>query len=162
VVIDLLKMKVKAVGIEQESGVPIVILTDEAEKGVLPLLIGYSEARSISMVLDNVEVSRPLTHDLVISFIEILGGKVKRIEITDLIDDTYYAKIYIEADGKVHEVDARPSDAIALALRLNVDIFADEKVLNTSIKTEMLVDKEMEDFRKFLDEVSPEDFKKYY
>ena len=83
-------------------------------------------------------------------------------EITDLIDDTYYAKIYIEADGKVHEVDARPSDAIALALRLNVDIFADEKVLNTSIKTEMLVDKEMEDFRKFLDEVSPEDFKKYY
>ncbi|HHT67816.1 MAG TPA: bifunctional nuclease family protein [Firmicutes bacterium] len=156
----MLRMKVKAVGIDRETLLPVVILTDETEESYVPLVIGPAEANAIAVVLENVDVSRPLTHDLLLNTVLTLGAKVDRVVITDLADDVYYAEICLVQGERTLRIDARPSDAIALALRSGASIFVDEKIAPYAMATPGEEDPEMEQFRSFLKDLSPDDFRK--
>lgn len=156
----MLRMKVKVVGVDRETLLPVVVLTDEAEQSYVPLVIGPFEANAIALVLENVEVERPLTHDLLLSSILALGANVDRVVLTDLAEDVYYAEVYLLQEGKSVRIDARPSDAIALALRCAAPIFVDEKVIAYALVRPEEEDPELEQFRSFLEDLSPDDFRK--
>lgn len=156
----MLRMKVKAVGIDRDTFLPVVVLTDEGEESYVPLVIGPAEANAIAVVLENIEISRPLTHDLLLSSVLALGAKIDKVVITDLADDVYYAEIHFMQEGKLIRVDARPSDAIALALRAGAGIFVDEKIVPHAITVPREDDPELEEFRSFLENLTPDDFRK--
>jgi bifunctional DNase/RNase len=118
----VLEMKVKAVTVGQ-SGEFSVLLTDREEKKVLPIVVGPLEAHNIALPLQGDVPPRPLTHDLLKTLVQQLGGDVEKIVITDIRDNTYFAEIYLRQDGRVSIIDSRPSDAIALALRFSVPIY---------------------------------------
>src|SRR5690554_4337171 len=158
--VSMLRMKVKAVGLDRDTLLPVVILTNEVEDSYLPLVIGPAEANAIAVVLESVEISRPLTHDLLLSSVLALGAKVDKVVITDLADDVYYAEICFIQGEKTVRVDARPSDAIALALRSGAAIFVSEKIKPYAMAVSGEDDPEMEQFRSFLENVSPDDFRK--
>ena len=124
----MVRMKVKVVGLDQNNMVPVVIITDRDENGFIPIVIGPAEASAISNGLEGRKYERPMTHDLMKNLIDSLNAKVDRIVIHDLRDETYYARIYLKTkDGEI-DVDARPSDAIALALRIDAPIYVSEEV----------------------------------
>jgi len=123
------KMKVDKLGIDLLSHDPVVILKDVEGKRFLPILIGPFEATAIALALENTPVPRPLSHDLMKSIIEALKAKVLRVVINDIHENTFYARIVLEYGGKNLEIDARPSDSIALALRTNAPIFVSEKII---------------------------------
>jgi bifunctional DNase/RNase len=118
----MLKFHVKAITMDVEGNFS-VLLTDEEEKKVLPIVIGPLEAQNIAIPLQGITPPRPLTPDLLKSVIEELGGKPEKVVITDLKDDTYYAELYIKQGDRVIKLDSRPSDAIALAMRTDIPIF---------------------------------------
>lgn len=149
----MLRMKVKAVGLDRDTFLPVVILTNDGEDSYLPLVIGPAEANAIAVVLESVEISRPLTHDLLLSSVLALGAKVDKVVITDLADDVYYARSALSR-AKKRCVDARPSDAIALALRSGAAIFVSEKIKPYAMAVSGEDDPEMEQFRSFLENVS--------
>ena len=120
--VKLLQMKVKAVTLDQGGGF-LVLLADQEETKVLPIAIGPFEAQSIALVLQGRTPPRPLTHDLLKSLCESLGGTLQKIIITNIIESTFYAEIYIQYQGQELILDARPSDAIALALRWKAAIY---------------------------------------
>src|SRR5690554_5073686 len=153
-------MNVKVVGLDQLSMLPVVILTDDEEEKYVPLVIGPAEANAIAVVLENIEVGRPLTHDLMLSTIIALGARIDRVVITDIANDVYYAEIYLIQNGKEIKMDARPSDSIALALRAGVPIYVADKVVAHSVAARTSEDPEMEEFRSFLEDLSPDDFRK--
>lgn len=156
----MLRMKVKAVGIDRETLFPVVILTDDQEKSYVPLLIGPAEANAIAVVLENVEVPRPLTHDLLLSSALALGAQIDKVVITDLSEDVYYAEVHYLQGGKTVRVDARPSDAIALALRAGAAIYVDEKIIPHAMTVPKDEDPELEEFRSFLENLTPDDFRR--
>ncbi|MCF6096627.1 bifunctional nuclease family protein [Thermovorax subterraneus] len=118
----MLEMKVKSV-VASPAGEYLILLVDQEEKKVLPIAIGPLEAHNIALPLQGIKPPRPLTHDLLKSVIESMGGNLDKIIITDIRDNTYYAEIHITLDGKNLVIDSRPSDAIALALRFGAPIF---------------------------------------
>jgi bifunctional DNase/RNase len=120
--VRLYEMKVKTITVDQ-SGSFLVLLTDKQETKVLPISIGPFEAQAIALELHGEDPPRPMTHDLLKSLCENLGGNIKKIIITDIRDSTFYAEIYLLHDGQTTVVDSRPSDAIALALRFDATIF---------------------------------------
>jgi uncharacterized protein len=162
----LKEMKVAGITVDPFTNTPIVILKDMEEKDVLPIWIGLLEASSIATALENVQTPRPMTHDLLKNVLDSLGAKVVKIEVNDLKDNTYYAMIHLDFNKKRVVIDARPSDAIALALRVDASIFVDETVIKKSAKVEfskkedkVVVDtSEWEDI---LENLSPDDFGKY-
>jgi bifunctional DNase/RNase len=119
----------------------VVILKEKSSDRYLPIWIGPAEADAIAVQLQDVSVARPLTHDLLRSVIDTLGAVVNHVLVNDLSNDTFYARIILDVNGGSLEIDSRPSDAIALAVRAKVPIFADEQVLN---KAGVLLDKEGE------------------
>jgi bifunctional DNase/RNase len=124
----MVRMKVKVVGLDQNSMVPVVVITDYEEKGFIPIMIGVWEATAISQGLEGQKLARPMTHDLLKNVLDTLKAKIDRILIHDLREETYYARICLKTkDGEVG-VDARPSDAIALALRSGAPIFISDEV----------------------------------
>jgi uncharacterized protein len=127
-VVRLLEMNVKAVTVDQ-SGSFLILLTDNEEKMVLPISIGPFEAQSIALVLQGQVPPRPLTHDLLKSLCESMGGTLEKIIITDILDSTFYAEVYIQHNGSTIVLDSRPSDAIALALRCGVSIYMAMKMV---------------------------------
>jgi len=141
---------------------PIVLLKTADGNKFLPIWIGHSEAAAILMKLQGASTPRPLTHDLVTSMLAELEARVTRITVTELRDNTFYASITIQQDGSEIEVDSRPSDAIALAVRAEAPIFADDRVIEESaiefegeeVNEEEIVD----EFRKVLDQVTPDEF----
>ncbi len=156
----MLEMQVHGVNLDVITNQPVIILKDIEAKKFLPIWIGQFEATSILMEIQGIKPSRPLTHDLLKSVIESLDAKVIRIVISDLKEGTFYARIHLIRDSCCFEIDARPSDAIALAVRVKVPIFAAEKVIQkASIVSEAGEEEEIQRFREFLDHVSPEDFK---
>ena len=160
----MVRMKVKVVGIDQNLLIPVVVITDPEEKGFIPILIGPAEAQAIQMELERTgKPPRPLTHDLLKNILDTLHAKVDRIVISDLRDETYYARIYLKTRDGMVDVDARPSDAIALALRANAPIYVAEEVAARAVIQNRAADtdREMEEFRRFLENVSPEDFQKH-
>ncbi|MGI6557460.1 MAG: bifunctional nuclease family protein [Limnochordia bacterium] len=157
----MVRMKVKVVGIDQHTMMPVVVITDAEERGFIPILIGPAEANAITIQMEGIKPPRPITHDLLKNILDGFGAKVSRVVITELKDETYYARIYLKtAKGEI-DIDARPSDAIALALRTDAPIFISEEVAAKAMvihKEEE--DTELEEFRKFLDSVTPQDFAK--
>ena len=123
------EMEVLGVATDQESGQPTILLRGKQGKQELTLFIGPFEAQSIAVPLQQMKPPRPLTHDLALSFLSTFHSRLRRVIISDLKDNTYYATLYLEADGKELTLDSRPSDAIALALRAGVPIYANDKAL---------------------------------
>lgn len=156
----MVRMKVKVVGLEQHSMNPVVIITDPEEKGFIPILIGPSEAQAISQGMEGLKLPRPMTHDLLKNVIDGLGAKVTRIVIHDLKDETYYAKVILASEKGEIEVDARPSDAIALALRVDAPIYVSDEIAARAVISNTPADEEMEAFRRFLEDLTPEDFQR--
>ncbi len=107
----------------------IIILKEKEGERLMPILIGYYEAQSIHLAINDVQVQRPLTHDLTVSLISALNARIVRIVITQLLESTFYARIFFQTPGGPVDVDSRPSDAIAIALRASVPIFVEEEVL---------------------------------
>jgi uncharacterized protein len=123
------EMVVESIRVSLYAAPRIVVLKELNRERYLPIVIGIPEAEAIAIKMQNHEVPRPLTHDLLCSMIQTLGGRVTHIMVTDLIGETFFARIVMDVDGRHVEVDSRPSDAIALALRLGVPIYAEESVL---------------------------------
>lgn len=154
------RMELVGVRIELPTNTPILLLREEDGGRFLPIWIGTPEATAISLALEGVEPPRPMTHDLLKTIVERLGGRVELVRITELREGTYFAELVLGTDGGEIVVSARPSDAIALAARSGTDIVA-ERALLDEVGVE-IQDEEQEDeiarFREFLDEVAPEDF----
>ena len=183
------EVEVWGIAVDPINQSPIVVLRNkENPKEVIPIWIGHAEASGILMVLNNVELPRPMTYELTKTLIETLGGELESIEVSDVRDGTYYATIYIKTpDGKTAEIDARPSDAINLALRFGVPIYVAEKVMKESKvniedvtpkevskdkgpeeektkveeKTQPEQDLSQEEFKQWLENIKPEDFLKF-
>jgi len=132
-------MNVKAVTVDQ-GGSFLVLLADHEEKMVLPISIGPFEAQSIALVMQGEMPPRPITHDLLKTLCESLGGTLQKIIITDIIDNTYYAELYIQHNGSTIVLDSRPSDAIALALRCGVSIFIAMKMVEFTYNYQDIID----------------------
>jgi bifunctional DNase/RNase len=158
-------MSIYGINLDLFSSSPIVILKVEDENRYLPIWIGQPEARSILMKLQNQEFSRPLTHDLAVNLVTELGGSMEKVTVTELRDSTFFATISVQIDGRTVEIDSRPSDAIALAVRSGAEIFAaDEVIEEAAVVFEEAMEETPEEevvdkFKDWMNQVSPEDFK---
>ena len=161
----MIEMELSGLGFDPRNMSPIVLLKDKEERNFLPIWIGMFEAAAIAMELQGFESPRPMTHDLLVSMIKSLGGVVEKVVISEIKDDTFYS--IIEIKGKTEKenlkIDCRPSDAIAVAVRINAPIYVSESVM---IKAKMVnQDKDKEEterFQEFLNNIKPEDFEKYF
>jgi len=153
-------MKVDKLGIDLLTHDPVVILKDMDRSHYLPILIGPFEATAIALALEGAPVPRPLSHDLMRNMLESLDTTLEQVIIHDIKDSTFYAKLILRSDGDLREIDARPSDGIALALRMKAPIYVTDKiVLEESTPDKKPVDdSEMSRFKKFLDDLKPSDF----
>ena len=155
------ELSLVGVRVELPTNQPIVLLKENDGDRYLPIWIGAVEATAIAFALQGVDTPRPMTHDLMRDILTSTDIAVERILINDLIDQTFHALIRMTSDGKTVEVSSRPSDAIALAVRINAPIFAAEEVLDQAgIELKDEEETEVEKFREFLDQVSPDDFAK--
>jgi bifunctional DNase/RNase len=158
----MIEMVIYGVSFDLVGKQPIVLLKTADGNKFLPIWIGHPEADAILMKLQGASTPRPMTHDLVTDMLEQLDAQVTRITVTELKENTFYASITVAQNGSEVEIDSRPSDAIALAVRAEAPIFANERVIEESaiefegeeVKEEEIVD----EFRKFLDDVSPDQF----
>ncbi len=155
----MIELNLVGVRVELPSNQPIVLLRERDGERYLPVWIGVAEAQAIAFALQGIVTPRPMTHDLMKNVLEEIGVQVERIVITELKEGTFYAILEMAQNGTRYEISSRPSDAIALAVRLNVPIYANEEVLSeASIVIRDDEEQEVEKFREFLDQVSPEDF----
>ena len=158
------EMELVGVQVELPSNQPIIMLRETAgERRTLPIFIGGPEAQAIAFALEGVDTPRPMTHDLVKNILEELGVVLQRVVVTELRETTFYAELHLGSNGTTRVVSSRPSDAVALAVRTGTPIFAEESVLDeAAYSAEPAEGEEPEDvveqFREFIDNVSPEDF----
>jgi bifunctional DNase/RNase len=156
------EMKVSGLTVDPYTNTPIVLLKDLEEKEVVPIWIGFFEASAIATQLEKVQLSRPMTHDLIKNLLDTLRVTVIKIEVTELRENTFFAIIHLDMDGTHFAIDARPSDAIALALRTDVPIYVHEEVIKKSRKIDLLQEKEgAEVLDDLLEGLSSKDFGKY-
>ena len=154
------QMKVDKLGIDLLTHDPVVILKDLEGKRSLFILIGPFEATAIALALEGTAVPRPLSHDLMRTLLESLSARLEQIIIHDIKDSTFFAKLIIRTNGEVQEIDARPSDGIALALRMQAPIFVSDKiVLEETVPDKKTEQEEMARFRRFIEDLKPSDFK---
>lgn len=163
---NLVKMKVTGLTIDPFTSMPIIILKDFEERSALPIWIGLIEASAIATELENIQLTRPMTHDLIKNMLESIKAKVERVVVHDLSDNTFYARIEMEIAGKKLELDSRPSDAIAIALRTKAPIFVAKNVIDKSRKIDLAQEgigdeKSKQKWAEILENLSPEDFGKY-
>ena len=159
------EMHIYGVSFDLVGKQPIVLLKTAEGNKFLPIWIGHPEAAAILMKLQSASTPRPMTHDLVTDMLDQLGAQVIRITVTELRENTFYAQITVQQDGSEVEIDSRPSDAIALAIRADAPIFAADEVIEESaiefegdeINQEDL-EKEVSKFKQFLDHVTPDEF----
>jgi bifunctional DNase/RNase len=158
----MLKMEIKGLLMDPVSNMPVVVLRDAANGIFLPIWVGIFEANAIALQMEKITTPRPMTHDLLRNLLSELETKVERIVINDLKDNTFFARIHLLRGDTRWNVDSRPSDAIALALRVDAEIFVEEDVLekSKSLRPEG-DDGDPERLKKWLEEVSPEDLGKY-
>jgi len=155
----LRKMQVDKLGLDLLTHDPVVILKDVEGKRYLPILIGPFEATAIALALEGAKVPRPLSHDLMKAIVDALKAKILRVVIHDIKDNTFYAKIVLEANGEAMEIDARPSDSIALALRCEAPIYVSERIiLEETVLDRHAEDEEKKKFKKFVEKLKPSDF----
>jgi len=155
----MVELSLVGVRVELPSNQPIVLLKEADGERYLPIWIGAVEATAIAFALQGIETPRPMTHDLLRDILKETDVTVERIMISELVDQTFFATIRMSQDGRAMEVSSRPSDAIALAVRINAPIYGAEEVLEQAgIELKDDEETEVEKFREFLDQVSPEDF----
>ena len=157
----MIEMKVMGIALDTRTGSPIVVLHDKDNRKALPIWIGSAEASAIIRKIENLTVARPMTHDLIIDIIKKTGYELDRVEINDVEKETYYATLYLKNDeGKEVEIDSRPSDAIAVAIRVDAPIFISAKVLSSgSVSTDSAKDEEeAQEFKNFVQSIKPSDF----
>jgi bifunctional DNase/RNase len=157
-----IEMTIKGLMVDPITNMPIIILRDKDGQRVLPIWVGVFEANAIALQIENVTTPRPMTHDLLKNVIQDLRGRIEKIVVSDLKENTFYALIYLTVGGEVMAVDARPSDAIALALRARAPIFVEEKVIDHAKTADLVPDKgETERLQKWLESLDPDDMGKY-
>ena len=157
-----IEMTIKGLMVDPITNMPIVILRDEEGDRVLPIWVGIFEANAIALQIENVTTPRPMTHDLLRNVIADLDGSVEKIVVSDLKENTFYALIYVRTRGELVAVDARPSDAIALALRVSAPIFVEDEVVKNAKNLEFSPDKgDSERLAKWLESLDPEELGKY-
>jgi bifunctional DNase/RNase len=153
------QMKVDKLGIDLLTHDPVVILKDIDGKRFLPILIGPFEATAIALALEGAPVPRPLTHDLMRTIFETLDARLEQVVIHDIRESTFFAKLIVRTNGELQEIDARPSDGIALALRMSAPIYVSDKiVLEESVPDKKNEEAEVERFKKFIEDLKPGDF----
>lgn len=163
----LIPMKVSGITIDPFTNMPIVILKDLEEKNAVPIWIGLVEASAIASELEGIHTPRPMTHDLLRNILGQLNIKISRIAVIDLRDNTYFATIFLQDGSQEIEIDSRPSDAIALALRTGSTILVDDQVISKSRQIELSTNQEEDEGKKrqkwlnILENLTPEDFGKY-
>jgi uncharacterized protein len=157
----MVKMEIKGLLMDPVSNMPVVILRDRDDALFLPIWVGLFEANAIAIEMEKIQAPRPMTHDLLRNVIREIGIQVDRVVVTELKDNTFFARIHLSRAGESWTVDSRPSDAIALALRAQAEIFVEEDVLEKSktLRAEGAADPER--LKKWLEEVNPEDLGKY-
>ncbi len=160
------KMGIAGIAMDPASNTPIILLKSEKDDQVVPIWIGLLEATSIASAMKNIKFDRPMTHDLFKNFADRLKVSVSRVEVSDIKDNTYYAVIHFASSDGTFTMDARPSDAIAIALRYDAPVFVDDKVIAGSQDTgpDMELGDESEEGKKWADylkNLSPDDFGKY-
>jgi bifunctional DNase/RNase len=156
------EMKIRGLMMDPMTNMPIVVLKDVGSDTVLPIWVGVYEANAIAMEIEKVTTPRPMTHDLIKNLLCGLDAHVHKIVVNELRDDTFFAVIWMERDGKIISIDSRPSDALAVALRVDCPIFVDEEVLKNSKKASTSADRlSSEDLRKWLEGLNDEDLGRY-
>ena len=156
------EMKIRGLMMDPVTNMPIVVLKDVGSDTVLPIWVGVYEANAIALEIEKVTTPRPMTHDLIKNILLGFDTHVHKIVVSELRDDTFFAVIWMERDGKVISVDSRPSDALAVALRVDCPIYVDEEVLKTSKAASSSADRiSPEDLRKWLEGLNDEDLGRY-
>ena len=156
------EMKIRGLMMDPVTNMPIVILKDANGGPILPIRVGIYEANAIALAIERVSTPRPLTHDLIKNVLTGLEAGVRKGVVNELRDDTFFAVIWVERNGEMISIDSRPSDALALALRLDCPIYVDEQVLRTSKSTATVSDKvSNEELRRWLEGLNDEDFGRY-
>jgi hypothetical protein len=156
------EMKVRGLMMDPVTNAPIVVLKDVQGQAVLPIWIGVFEANAIALEIEKVQTPRPMTHDLLKNVLLGLEVRVQKIVVNELKDDTFFAMIWVERDGQMMTIDSRPSDALALALRMDCPIFVDEQVLKNSKVSSALTERNTnEQLRTWLEGLSDDDLGRY-
>ncbi len=157
-----IEMKIRGLMMDPVTQMPIVILKDLSGKTVLPIWVGIYEANAIALEIEKVATPRPLTHDLIKTLLLGMEASLQKVVVSELRDDTFYAVIWLEKDGKLMTVDSRPSDALALALRLDCPIFVSEQVLKSSSTEAANSEKATNDeLKRWLENLNDEDLGRY-
>jgi hypothetical protein len=161
------EMKVRGLALDPLSNMPIIILRDEEDQRSLPIWVGIFEANAIALELEKIATPRPMTHDLIKNILESLDAKVAKVVVNDLKENTFFATIHLQVGDSEVTVDSRPSDAIALALRVAAPIFVEEEVVRKAKSVEVVKETEVggkvedqEKIREWLDSIKPADFGK--
>jgi len=156
------EMRIRGLMMDPVTNMPIVILRDTGGDAILPIWVGIYEANAIALEIEKVTTPRPMTHDLIKNVLTGLEAGVKKVVVNELKDDTFYAVIWLERDGELISIDSRPSDALALALRLDCPIYVEEQVLRSSKASANLGDKNAnEELKRWLEGLNDEDFGRY-
>ena len=156
------EMKIRGLMMDPVTNMPIVILKDIGGNTILPIWVGIYEANAIALEIEKVSPPRPMTHDLIKTLLFGLSAGVRKVVVNELKDDTFYAIIWLEKDGELITVDSRPSDALALALRLDCPIFVDDSVLKSSKMASAVTDRvNNEELRRWLEGLNDEDLGRY-
>ncbi|HET7108616.1 MAG TPA: bifunctional nuclease family protein [Candidatus Acidoferrum sp.] len=155
-------MKIRGLMMDPVTQMPIVVLKDVQGQSVLPIWVGAYEANAIALEIEKVSTPRPMTHDLLKNVLLGLDVHVRKIVVNDLRDDTFFALIWVEREGELISIDSRPSDALALALRVDCPIFVDETVLKSSkVATALAERSSNEQLRNYLEGLNDEDLGRY-
>ena len=156
------EMKIRGLMMDPVTNMPIVVLKDVGGDAILPIWVGVYEANAIALEIEKVTTPRPMTHDLLKNVLTSLSAQVHKVVVSDLQDDTFFAVIWLERNGSVISIDSRPSDALALALRVDCPIFVEEDVLKSSRLANAVNDRvSSEELRKWLENLNDEDLGRY-
>ncbi len=156
------EMKIRGLMMDPVTNMPIVVLKDINGNAILPIWVGIYEANAIALEIEKVSTPRPMTHDLIKVLLLGLGTGIRKVVVSELKDDTFYAIIWLDKDGELISVDSRPSDALALALRLDCPIYVDDSVLKNSKASATATDKvNNEELRRWLENLNDEDLGRY-
>jgi bifunctional DNase/RNase len=157
-----IEMTIKGLMIDPITNLPIIILRDKDGQRVLPIWVGMFEANAIALQIENVATPRPMTHDLLKNVIQDLKAEIQKVVVSDLRDNTFYAIIYLDTHGETVAIDARPSDAIALALRAHAPIYVEDSVIASAKPVDFVPEtRDSEQLTKWLENLSTEELGKY-
>ena len=156
------EVKIRGLMMDPVTNMPVVVLKETSGSAILPIWVGIYEANAIALEIEKVQTPRPMTHDLLKNVLTGLNVHVHKVVVSDLKEDTFYAMIWMERDGEMMSIDSRPSDALALALRLDCPIFVEEEVLKSSKMANAITEKSSsEELRKWLENLNDEDLGRY-